>query len=78
MKKLVIYGLSNPVIIKLIEAINKDKKIFDLMGLIRFPDNNPADDVLGYPVLGTEELIADLIEIMTSIFSIMLIILRLI
>jgi sugar O-acyltransferase (sialic acid O-acetyltransferase NeuD family) len=62
MKKLVIYGLSNPVIIKLIEAINKDKKIFDLMGLIRFPDNNPADDVLGYPVLGTEELIADLIK----------------
>lgn len=62
MKKLVIYGLSNPVIIKLIEAINRNDKIFNLLGLIKSPDNKTVDDVLGYPVLGTEELIPDLIK----------------
>ena len=62
MKKLVLYGLSNPVIIKLIEAINRNNKIFNLLGLIKSPDNKPADDVLGYPVLGTEEMIADFIK----------------
>ena len=62
MKKLIIYGLSNPVIIKLIEAINKDEKVFDLQGLIQASSNPPASEVLGYPVLGTEEIIPELIK----------------
>jgi len=62
MKKLVIYGLSNPVIIKLVEAINRKEKIFHLLGLLKSPDNIPVEDVLGYPVLGTEELIPELIR----------------
>ena len=62
MKKLIIYGLSNPVIITLIEAINKDEKTYDLQGLIKASSNPPASEVLGYPVLGTEEIIPSLIE----------------
>jgi len=62
MENLVIYGLSNPVIIKLIEAINRNREIFNLLGLIKSPDNKTVNDVLGYPVLGTEELIPDLIK----------------
>jgi sugar O-acyltransferase (sialic acid O-acetyltransferase NeuD family) len=62
MKKLIIYGLSNPVILKLIEAINRDGRTLEVLGLIRVHDNMPAEEVLGYPVLGTEELIPDLIK----------------
>jgi sugar O-acyltransferase (sialic acid O-acetyltransferase NeuD family) len=62
MKKLVIYGSNNPVIIKLIEAINREEEIFDIIGLLRVPDNKPVDDALGYPVLGTEEMIPNLMK----------------
>ena len=62
MKKLIIYGLSNPVIITLIEAINKNKKVFDLQGLIQASSNPPASEVMGYPVLGTEEIIPGLLK----------------
>jgi sugar O-acyltransferase (sialic acid O-acetyltransferase NeuD family) len=61
-KKLVIYGLSNPVIISLIEAINRDDKTYDLQGFIKAPSNPPASEVLGYPVLGTEEIIPELLK----------------
>ena len=61
MKKLIIYGLSNPVIISLVEAINKAQKIYDLQGLIQASSNPPASEVLGYPVLGTEKIIPELL-----------------
>lgn len=57
MKKLVIYGTSNSVVIKLVEAINKKSKTYDLLGFIQSPDNEPVADVLGHPVLGTDEQI---------------------
>lgn len=62
MKKLIIYGLSNPVIISLVEAINRNGPIFDLQGLIQASSNPPASEVLGYPVLGTVEIIPELIK----------------
>lgn len=62
MKNLVIYGLSNPVIIKLIDAINRDRKIFNMLGLIKSPGNEPATEIMGYPVLGGEECIPGLLE----------------
>ena len=61
MHKLVIYGLSCPVIVKLIDAINRNGKVFDLIGFIKGPDNKPATDVMGYPVLGTDERISALL-----------------
>ena len=62
MRKLVIYGVSNPVIIKLIDAINRDKKIYDILGFVKSPDNEPATEVMGYPVPGEEECIPGLME----------------
>jgi len=62
MKNLVIYGVSNPVIIKLIDAINQEKKIYDILGFVKSPDNEPATEVMGYPVLGEEECIPGLME----------------
>jgi sugar O-acyltransferase (sialic acid O-acetyltransferase NeuD family) len=62
MKNLIIFGLSNPVIIKLIDAINQDKKQFNLLGFIKSPDNEDAADVMGYPVLGGEERIPELVQ----------------
>lgn len=59
MQKLVIYGLSCPVIIKLIDAINRNGKVFELIGFIKSPDNEPATEVMGYPVLGTDERIPE-------------------
>jgi sugar O-acyltransferase (sialic acid O-acetyltransferase NeuD family) len=62
MKNLIIFGLSNPVIIKLIDAINRDKKKFNLLGFVKSPDNEHAVNVMGYPVLGGEERIPELVQ----------------
>ena len=60
MKKLIIYGTSNSIIIKLVEAINNKHKTYDLLGFIESPDNEPTVDVLGYPILGRAEQIPQL------------------
>ena len=60
MKKLIIYGTSNTVVIKLVEAINQKNKTYDLLGFIQSPDNEPTADVLGHPILGSAERISEL------------------
>ncbi len=62
MKDLVVYGVSNPVVVKLIEAINRSKKAFNFKGfLLREGDAGIVSDVLGYPVLGTDKIIPDIL-----------------
>ncbi|MCK5880019.1 MAG: hypothetical protein KAH24_09565, partial [Holophagae bacterium] len=60
MEKLIIYGTSNTLVIKLVEAINKKCSTYELLGFIQSPDNEPVADVLGHPVLGTAEQIPQL------------------
>ncbi len=56
-KDLIVIGAGNPDIIKLIEDINEDKKIFNLLG---FLDKNEAlygEKINGYEIIGGDELI---------------------
>lgn len=62
MKKLIIYGLSNPVILSLVEAINKADKTYDIQGLVQASSNPPASHLLDYPVLGNEDIIPELLK----------------
>lgn len=54
MKKLVIYGLTNPMIFKLIDAINRRAPTFSIEGIVFAPGDNPAADRYGHPALGDD------------------------
>ena len=54
MKKLVVYGTSNPVVVKLLDAINRTHPQFELLGFINDSDVE-TDKLMGYPLLGTGE-----------------------
>ena len=61
MKNLVVYGVSNTVIVKLIEAINRKHNRFNLKGFIVRETEKNVKDVLGYPVLGTDRIIPEIL-----------------
>ncbi|MBN2332253.1 MAG: hypothetical protein JXO49_01010 [Deltaproteobacteria bacterium] len=68
MKKLIIYGTSNTMIIKLVEAINRKRSTYELLGFIQSHDNEPPSGLLGYPILGTEEHIPALQQQLDACF----------
>jgi sugar O-acyltransferase (sialic acid O-acetyltransferase NeuD family) len=59
-KKLIVYGTRNSIIVKLIEAINRSHKQYDLLGFIQDDPDTPFKKILGVPVLGGPELLPDL------------------
>lgn len=68
MEKLIVYGTSNALVVKLVDAINRHEQTFDLVGFISHRDNDPVEDVLGCPVLGTEESLPRLMQEHDSAF----------
>lgn len=60
MKKLAIYGLSNPVIIKLIDALNQRGGVFELIGYVKSRKDKPATEIMGHRVLGEKDILPQL------------------
>ena len=60
MKKLVdliVVGAGNPDIVRLIEDINEEKKMFNFIGFLDKNNSLHETEILGYPVLGDDELL---------------------
>ncbi len=57
MKDLVIVGAGGIDIVRLIESINLEKKVFNLIGFLEKDSSRYGTEVLGYPVLGGDELL---------------------
>ena len=57
MKDLVIVGAGGIDIVRLIEGINLDKRVFNLIGFLEKDPSKFGTEVLGYPVLGGDELL---------------------
>jgi len=58
MMKLVIYGAANPEIVKLVDAINGEKKSWDIVGFLDDVKEGQVDSYMGHPILGDEGMIA--------------------
>lgn len=61
MKKLVVLGITNNLIVKLVEAVNRENPEFELLG---FLSKDPAskNSLLGYPIIGTYDAIPELLQ----------------
>lgn len=57
MKDLIIIGSGNPDIVRLIEDINADKKQYNLLGFLEKDSSKIGSTILGYPVLGGDDLL---------------------
>jgi sugar O-acyltransferase (sialic acid O-acetyltransferase NeuD family) len=57
MMKLVIYGAANPEIVKLVDAINGEKKTWDIIGFLDDLKEGEIDSYMDYPILGGEGMI---------------------
>ena len=57
MKDLVIVGSGGIDIVRLIENINMEKPVFNLIGFLEKDQSKIGNEVLGYPVLGGDELL---------------------
>lgn len=56
-KDLVVVGSGGINIVRLIEDINSEKKLYNFIGFLEKDENRHGKDVLGYPVLGGDELL---------------------
>jgi sugar O-acyltransferase (sialic acid O-acetyltransferase NeuD family) len=59
MKPLVIYGAANPEIVKLVDAINERKEIWEIIGFLDDVKKGEVTSYMGYPILGGEESITE-------------------
>lgn len=55
--KLVIYGASYPEIVKLVDAINGEKKTWDIVGFLDDVKEGQIDSYMDHPILGGERMI---------------------
>jgi UDP-3-O-[3-hydroxymyristoyl] glucosamine N-acyltransferase len=55
MKDLVVLGTGNIDIVRLIEDINDDKKIYNFLGFLEKNESLIGTEILGYPVLGNDD-----------------------
>jgi acetyltransferase-like isoleucine patch superfamily enzyme len=62
MQKLVIYGLTNPLVFKLIDAMNRRAPVFSIQGIVLSPGDSPGADRYGHPFLGESSVLAGLGE----------------
>ncbi len=60
-------GITNNLVVKLIEAINKEKKRFELLGFLS-SETDRIKSLLGYPVIGTYASIPELYNQDENIF----------
>ena len=56
-KDLVVMGSGGIDIVQLIEAINADKKTYNFLGFLEKDETKIGTDVLGYPILGNDNLL---------------------
>lgn len=61
MKKLVVLGITNNLIIKLVDAINRQTPQFEILGFLS-KEPSEKESLLGFPILGTYALIPELQE----------------
>jgi|APSaa5957512535_1039671.scaffolds.fasta_scaffold18908_1 UDP-3-O-[3-hydroxymyristoyl] glucosamine N-acyltransferase len=59
MTDLVVLGSGNVDIVRLIEDINQDEKRFNFIGFLEKDEKLINKEVLGYPILGTDDLLLD-------------------
>ena len=57
MKDLIVVGTGGIDIVRLIEGINMDKPVFNLIGFLEKDQSKIGSEILGYPVLGGDELL---------------------
>ncbi len=68
-KSLVIYGAGYPDVVKLVDRINAVDKQWEIKGFIDDLPENQDSTFMGYPVLGTSELIGQLVTTGTWLFN---------
>lgn len=56
-KDLVVLGTGGVDIVQLIEAVNADKKTYNFIGFLEKDESKIGTEVLGYPVLGNDDLL---------------------
>lgn len=61
MHPLVVYGVSNNLVVKLIDAINRRSPTYQLKGFLSSPSDEPLTDVMGIPVLGGPDVVPALL-----------------
>ncbi len=59
MKDLVVVGSGGINIVRLIEEINAEKKIYNFLGFLEKDKTKHGNVILGYPVLGSDDLLID-------------------
>jgi len=60
MRRLVIYGLTSPLVFKLIDAINRFKPTFEIHGIVLSAGDDPGINFYNYPFLGDDNAIEEL------------------
>lgn len=58
-KDLVVVGSGGLDIIRLIEDINSDKPTYNFLGFLEEDESKIGEEILGYPVLGNDDLLLD-------------------
>jgi sugar O-acyltransferase (sialic acid O-acetyltransferase NeuD family) len=69
MRKLVLYGASHVMVLKLLDAINRQEPTWDLLGFLDDAPERRQGDCEGHPVLGGRELLAGLVAEGVWVFS---------
>lgn len=69
MRDLVIVGCAYPEVVKLVDAINRHAPAWNLVGFVDDRPEQAGANVLGYPVLGTRDILGGLDPESTSAFS---------
>lgn len=69
MRKLVLYGASHVMVLKLLDAINRQEPTWDLVGFLDDAPERQQGKCQGYPVLGGRELLAGLVRDGVWVFS---------
>ena len=69
MRKLVLYGAAHVMVLKLLDAINRQEPTWDLVGFLDDAPERQQRECQGYPVLGGRELLAGLVREGVWVFS---------
>ena len=68
-KKLVLYGASNPCVLKILNAVNRDQPGWDLVGFIDDTQEKQGQNFFDHPILGSKDILETLDQKNTFFFN---------